>query len=162
MWISQYNVDFVEDFGRICRNASTPTIKVHDNNYLRIFYLYFVTVKVLFNKWVELSWQKTLVWWVLYLTSSIRNNKSSEQQMHPCSLISTFVFCCLDNVVYCTLHKAKLQWLVWDKRPFRMTWLLWASSWENLFMLYANNKGADQPAHPCSLISTFVVRCLDS
>ena len=27
---------------------------------------------------------------------------------------------------------------------------------------YANNKGADQPAHPCSLISTFVVRCLDS
>ena len=29
-------------------------------------------------------------------------------------------------------------------------------------MLYANNKGADQPAHPRSLISAFVVRCLDS
>ena len=29
-------------------------------------------------------------------------------------------------------------------------------------VLYANNKGADQPAHPRSLISTFVVRCLDS
>ena len=27
---------------------------------------------------------------------------------------------------------------------------------------YANNKGADQPAHPRNLISTFVVRCLDS
>ena len=27
---------------------------------------------------------------------------------------------------------------------------------------YANNKGADQPAHPRSLISTFVVRYLDS
>ena len=27
---------------------------------------------------------------------------------------------------------------------------------------YANNKGTDQPAHPRSLISTFVVRCLDS
>ena len=26
----------------------------------------------------------------------------------------------------------------------------------------ANNKGADQPAHSRSLISTFVVRCLDS
>ena len=25
---------------------------------------------------------------------------------------------------------------------------------------YANNKGADQPAHPRSLISAFVVRCL--
>ena len=29
-------------------------------------------------------------------------------------------------------------------------------------MSYTNNKGADQPAHPRSLISTFVVRCLDS
>ena len=27
---------------------------------------------------------------------------------------------------------------------------------------YANNKDADQPAHPRSLISVFVVRCLDS
>ena len=26
---------------------------------------------------------------------------------------------------------------------------------------YANNKGADQPAHPRSLISAFVIRCLD-
>ena len=29
-------------------------------------------------------------------------------------------------------------------------------------MSYANNKGADQPAHPRSLISALVVRCLDS
>ena len=29
------------------------------------------------------------------------------------------------------------------------------------FMLYANNKGTDQPAHPSSLISAFVVHCLD-
>ena len=29
-------------------------------------------------------------------------------------------------------------------------------------MSYANNKGADQPAHPLSLISAFVVRCLGS
>ena len=29
-------------------------------------------------------------------------------------------------------------------------------------MPYANNKGVDQPAHPRSLISSFVVRCLDS
>ena len=27
---------------------------------------------------------------------------------------------------------------------------------------YANNKGADQHAHPRSLISAFVIRCLDS
>ena len=30
------------------------------------------------------------------------------------------------------------------------------------FMAYANNKGADQPAHSRSLISAFVVWCLDS
>ena len=29
-------------------------------------------------------------------------------------------------------------------------------------MPYANNKGADQPAHPHSLISSFVVHCLES
>ena len=29
-------------------------------------------------------------------------------------------------------------------------------------MSYANHKGADQPAHPRSLISTFIVHCLDS
>ena len=39
---------------------------------------------------------------------------------------------------------------------------VWASSWENLFMPYANNKSADQPAHPHSLISAFVIHCLDS
>ena len=33
---------------------------------------------------------------------------------------------------------------------------------KTIFLPYANNKGADQPAHPRSLISTFVVRCLDS
>ena len=37
-----------------------------------------------------------------------------------------------------------------------------ATSRENLFMSYANNIGADQPAHSRSLISAFVVRCLDS
>ena len=29
-------------------------------------------------------------------------------------------------------------------------------------MSYANNKGADQPEHPRSLISAFIVRCSDS
>ena len=33
---------------------------------------------------------------------------------------------------------------------------------KNCLMPYANNKGADQPAHPRSPISAFVVRSLDS
>ena len=32
----------------------------------------------------------------------------------------------------------------------------------NPVLIYANNKSADQPAHPRSLIGTFVVRCLYS
>ena len=39
---------------------------------------------------------------------------------------------------------------------------IWATSLENLFMPYVTNKGTDQPAHPRSLISAFVVHCLDS
>ena len=42
-------------------------------------------------------------------------------------------------------------------------WLLyWPGHAKTCLKPYANNKGADQPAHPRSLISTFVVRCLDS
>ena len=33
---------------------------------------------------------------------------------------------------------------------------------KNLFMSHANNKNADQPAHPHNLTSVFNVRCLDS
>ena len=39
---------------------------------------------------------------------------------------------------------------------------IWATSWENLFMVHANNKGADLSAHPRSLTSAFVVRCIDN
>ena len=33
---------------------------------------------------------------------------------------------------------------------------------KHVYAINANNKGADQPAHPRSPISAFVVRCLDS
>ena len=33
---------------------------------------------------------------------------------------------------------------------------------ENLVLPYVNKKGADQPAHPRSLIGAFGIRCLDS
>ena len=44
---------------------------------------------------------------------------------------------------------------------FAMLWLM-GHVIRILFMPYANNKGKDQPAHPRSLISTFVVRFLDN
>ena len=36
---------------------------------------------------------------------------------------------------------------------------IWASTREKLLPWFGNNKGADQPAHPRSLISTFVTYC---
>ena len=39
---------------------------------------------------------------------------------------------------------------------------LCAISWENLFMPYANNKGATPPAHLSNLMSVYVVCCLDT
>ena len=38
----------------------------------------------------------------------------------------------------------------------------WATQWVKKFWTYANNKGADKPAHLQRLITAFVVRCLDS
>ena len=38
----------------------------------------------------------------------------------------------------------------------------WASMRENLSSGFAKNTGADQPAHPRSLISTLVIRVLES
>ena len=51
-------------------------------------------------------------------------------------------------------------WSIEENNP--LTIIKCASSWENLFLPYANNKCADQPAHPRSLISAFDVCCLDS
>ena len=38
----------------------------------------------------------------------------------------------------------------------------WVSTRENFLRKFSNNKGADQPAYPRSLISAFVIRFLDS
>ena len=49
-----------------------------------------------------------------------------------------------------------------SKQNLTKPFINWATSCENLFMPYANNKGADQPVHPRNLISVFVVLYLDS
>ena len=45
---------------------------------------------------------------------------------------------------------------------FRMKGLFEPGYEKMCLMPYANNKGADQPAHPRSLISAYIVHCLDS
>ena len=41
-------------------------------------------------------------------------------------------------------------------------YIIWALTQENLFSVFANNKGADQPVHAHSLISAFVICLLES
>ena len=67
-----------------------------------------------------------------------------------CLCVSVNCFMCL-SILSCWFSINSLSWGI-----------KWAMSWENLSIPYANNEGADQPAHPRSLISTFIVRCLDS
>ena len=40
--------------------------------------------------------------------------------------------------------------------------IIWALSRQNLSSGFANNKGADQPAHPRRLISVYVIRLQES
>ena len=41
-------------------------------------------------------------------------------------------------------------------------YMIWASTRETCLRRLANNTGADQPAHPRSLISAFIIRVLES
>ena len=60
-------------------------------------------------------------------------------------------------------HKYRICVLNFYRRHFKLIDNMYEPGHEKMcLMLYANNKGADQPAHPRSLISAFVVRCLDS
>ena len=70
-------------------------------------------------------------------------------------------------------HTAGSPWLPWRRyicQPDRTTEGTWRIPAGNQYephhektclMPYANNKDAHQPAHPCSLISSFVFHCLD-
>ena len=65
------------------------------------------------------------------------------------------------SIVWRILAISASFWLICSRScPTRLQSYL--SHIMSLFIPYANNKGADRPAHPCSLISTFVVSCLDS
>ena len=59
-------------------------------------------------------------------------------------------------------NKGAHFWTAWFCSVQHSAFLKWATPWENLLMPYSNNKSKDQSVHPHSLISIFVIRCLDS
>ena len=52
-------------------------------------------------------------------------------------------------------------WRKLEMNPNICKIMIWASMQENPSSWFPNNKGTDQPAHPRSLISAFVIRLLE-
>ena len=59
-------------------------------------------------------------------------------------------------------NKIKLMLSAVSTYSFKDIYFTWASTRENLSSVFANNKGADQPAHKGSMISTFVIHLLEN
>ena len=87
-----------------------------------------------------------------------RNHKLDWTQEHLKILGVTFtteVFDIWDVNVLPIINKVESLLNQWSKRKLT---LFGPGHAKSCLMSYANNKGADQPAHPRSLIGTFVVR----
>ena len=94
-------------------------------------------------------WQKT------HTHTGVRQSIGTTAELFPDSVFFWFIFTknfLLLNMSTCPPSFSSLL----DFSLYGVTVNNWATSWETLFMPYANNKGADQPVYPRSLISTFV------
>ena len=74
------------------------------------------------------------------------------QKSNKCFMSKNLLHVCLLNIVIVCNPFKTYNMLT----TIKLHYINWAAWWENLFMPYANNKGADQPAHPRSPISAFV------
>ena len=79
--------------------------------------------------------------------------------------VDTYAFCfrilhqSQNEAPVCGLQEKEMEE---ERKPLQETHTKYVSqAMRKCVMPYANNKGADQPAHPRSLISAFVVRCQD-
>ena len=71
-------------------------------------------------------------------------------------------YACTFNMIKFEKQDLNLFYFTVDDSGNVCNGIKWATSWENLLVSCVNYKGADQPVHPRSLISTFVVHCPDS
>ena len=101
-----------------------------------------------------LPWQKPIV--VCDFLLSLRTVIIWKQYLNYRMLLFAFSF---NN--FTTLRLRLNNFCLWYNK-FLYKYLSIYLSNEPCLEKYANNKGADQPAHLRSLISTFVVHCLDS
>ena len=80
----------------------------------------------------------------------------------PPVLFLSLSLTCSCNTLYSLLLHVSNNYCVTHAQQIELINRKWTTSWQNLLLTYANNKVADQPAHPRSLISDFVIRCLHS
>ena len=102
----------------------------------------------------------------------LRQNRSSEKETQYLLFVVFFFFFFFlfflggeggrqEDYNMCRLDVSDLYRRVATGRPGSLGFnAIWASMRETLTVMLANNKGADQPAHPRSLISAFVIRYL--
>ena len=140
---------------------------------------------------VAQSSQSSLSAWRRFWTLAVhkRYSEDTDQTGHACMprLIWVFARCTGHFVGFWVLwfiyhlsyelhSKNSLYLLKYHRLPIKLSpmkgdaWFLclnltdtnWAMLWQNLLLPYVNNKGANQPVHLRSLMSAFIVRCLDS
>ena len=136
----------------------------------------------LWSDWADAQADLSLRWAhrsFCWLWATSRENVLCKQQRHrsacaftQSSIIITLIKSKISTLAcFCSWTGQLEPYLIAKPRRQVFSWCgsfsprgvwIWASSWENLLLPFANNKRADQPAHPCSLISIFVVRSLDS
>ena len=92
----------------------------------------------------------------------IRSSTAFQSHQNERGVTFQFMKIFSTKLLYYLGRNQNCKTLVSLKCCWRLIYLYEPGHEKTCLMPYANNKGADQPAHPRSLISAFVVRCLDS
>ena len=106
------------------------------------------------NSFVRLFFCSFYLFCSFFFLSSIKRLKAKEY-------ICYLTICHRLKCGVCDTHNSRERFLTNFILMFLCIIIIWATSWENLFMPYANNKGADQHAHSPLLlydISSFYIR----
>ena len=144
----------------LCRHKEKMKMKAQSNKDLALLEM---------SAWVFIRstyWsrrEKTCLW-------GLRTTKVQTRPAHSCSLISPFIIHLLESVISrLATSEISIFQLVSVLEQTGLGLDLWEtlktgfiSTRENLSCGLLNNTGADQPAHPHSLISAFVIRFLES
>ena len=101
---------------------------------------------------------------IFFIKSLLLNSKLKELHTFLCTLIEGLMLSkYLEICLYIFLLLTMTYKCIARRRQRSLGFnIIWASTQETQNFLLANNKGSDQPVHPCRLISFFVIHYLES